>query len=394
MVIIQGALFLERYFDDLPDGYLITYSETGFSNDEISYNWVKHFIKYSANYQKGVSRLLLFDGFDSHCTQEFLENLEDNYIIPYRLPSHTSHFLQPLDVGPFQPYKHWHAEAVDAATRTGCTSFNKVEFLAAIESIRHFTFKRRTIMKGWKETGLFPPNLAIIQSNIERESPTIVTQPATQPTRQSVRQSVSQPELDSDLDSEIDIELQKRVLEFNKEAQRLAGQLDDRLYDQLYDQLYAELDDQLDNQLESSPIQTPTCIRTLKHYHTKLLKRIDHPDLKRVQKGAENLAVAGDQAVAELTTMTSIAQTRRKRQLRTNKVLRTEMGVIYSHQARKMVNNRVWGEVAIIIRKNCQMKQPPVTAQKRHAVAYKPVHKQLELVWASMRTSGYLPAED
>jgi len=88
--------------------------------------------------------------------------------------------------------------------------------------------------------------------------------------------------------------------------------------------------------------------------------------------------------------MTSIAQTRRKRQLRTNKVLKTEMGVIYLHQARKMVNNRIWEEVAIIIRKNHEMKQPPLTAQKRHATAYKPIHKQLELVWASMRASGYL----
>ena len=96
----------------------------------------------------GVYQLLLFDGFDSHYTQEFLEVLEDHKVIAYRLPPHASHFLQPLDVGCFQPYKHWHAQAVDHATRTGCIAFNKVEFLATIESLRAYTFKSRTIQKG------------------------------------------------------------------------------------------------------------------------------------------------------------------------------------------------------------------------------------------------------
>jgi DDE superfamily endonuclease len=115
---------------------------------------------------KGTRRLLLFDGFDSHCTKEFLKVLEENKITPYRLPAHTSHFLQPLDVGCFQPYKHWYAEVVDAATRTGCTSFNKVDFLYAIKSIRRFTFKDKTIRRGWKDVGLLPHNWDLILHNI------------------------------------------------------------------------------------------------------------------------------------------------------------------------------------------------------------------------------------
>ncbi len=35
-----------------------------------------------------------------------------------------------------QLYKHYHAEAIDEATGTGCTSFDKIEFLAALLSIR------------------------------------------------------------------------------------------------------------------------------------------------------------------------------------------------------------------------------------------------------------------
>src|SRR2546421_1481481 len=124
LVILEGSSFLERYFPDLPDNYLVAMSDTGYINDEVGLEWAKHFLHYSARSQKGAVRMLLFDGFDSHCTKEFLEVLEDNKVIPYRLPPHATHLLQPLDVGVFQPYKHWHAEAVDDATRSGCTSFN------------------------------------------------------------------------------------------------------------------------------------------------------------------------------------------------------------------------------------------------------------------------------
>jgi hypothetical protein len=137
ILVIQGSQYLTRYFINLPDRYGIATSDTGYTNDEICLNWVKHWEKESRVIQKGVWRLLLFDGFESHLSKEFLGVLEANKVIPYRLIPHSTHLLQPLDVGCFQPYKHWHAEAVDAATRTGCTSFNKVEFLAAINSIRH-----------------------------------------------------------------------------------------------------------------------------------------------------------------------------------------------------------------------------------------------------------------
>ncbi len=128
----------------------------------------KHFVQETQKSLKRVYRLILFDGFDSHSPQEFLEVLEDN-VIAYWLPPYTSHFIQPLNVDCFQPYKNWHAEAVDHATRIGCTSLNKVEFLAAIESIRAYTFKPCTIQKGWRDTGLVLTNAECIAENIQRD---------------------------------------------------------------------------------------------------------------------------------------------------------------------------------------------------------------------------------
>lgn len=93
------------------------------------------------------------------------------------LPAHTSHFLQPLDVVVFQPLKHFHAKAVDDATRRGCSSFDKVEFLHAIDGIRKNTFKRNTILSAFRLTGLVPFNPSIVLHKIEEFQPPAAFQP-------------------------------------------------------------------------------------------------------------------------------------------------------------------------------------------------------------------------
>jgi hypothetical protein len=47
MVIIKGAALLERYFTDLPDQYLVGRSSSGYTNDELSLEWAKHFVRES-----------------------------------------------------------------------------------------------------------------------------------------------------------------------------------------------------------------------------------------------------------------------------------------------------------------------------------------------------------
>ena len=89
-------------------------------------------------------------------------------IIPSCLPLHTTHILQPLDVVVFQPYKHFHAEAIDVATRTGCSDFNKLEFLTAPTSIHEQTFKKTTVLSAFRQTGLILFKLEIVLSKLNK----------------------------------------------------------------------------------------------------------------------------------------------------------------------------------------------------------------------------------
>ena len=146
MLILQGVNLLSSHFNnDIDDEVVFTTSDTGYSNDWISLQWIKHFDHYSQRYQRDAWRLLVMDGYGSHHTREFLSYCEDHKIIPFDLPSHTTHLLQPLNVCVFQPLKHWHSKVVNEAIQTGDEIFTKIEFLTAFNEFRSKAFKETTI---------------------------------------------------------------------------------------------------------------------------------------------------------------------------------------------------------------------------------------------------------
>jgi hypothetical protein len=90
--------------------------------------------------------MLVFNGHRSHLTDEFTYYCWEHNIIPFRLPSHSMHLLQPLDIGVFQLFKHWHQVHLHKAVRYSALEFTKLDFLAAFQRIHERTFKRKTIL--------------------------------------------------------------------------------------------------------------------------------------------------------------------------------------------------------------------------------------------------------
>lgn len=79
--------------------------------------WLDHFIYHTESTPTSKLKVLLLDSHTSHRTPEFTILAAEHNILIYAFPSHLTHILQPLDVGIFQPYKHWHREAVHSAIR-------------------------------------------------------------------------------------------------------------------------------------------------------------------------------------------------------------------------------------------------------------------------------------
>jgi DDE superfamily endonuclease/Tc5 transposase DNA-binding domain len=159
MLVLKAASLQERWIvDELNADTAITFSESGYSNDDISLVWLRHFNRVTSTKMQGLFRLLLLDGFSSHIEYDFVEYAQNNKIILFSFPPHTTHLLQPLDVVCFQPLKHYHAEAIDTAVRTGDTEFPKMEFLAIFEIIRRQTFKQSTVISAFRKTDIVPYN--------------------------------------------------------------------------------------------------------------------------------------------------------------------------------------------------------------------------------------------
>jgi len=43
IIIISGQNLIEEWFMDLPAGYLVARLETGYSNNELALNYIRHF---------------------------------------------------------------------------------------------------------------------------------------------------------------------------------------------------------------------------------------------------------------------------------------------------------------------------------------------------------------
>jgi len=74
------------------------------------------------------------------------------------MPPHTSHLLQPLDVGVFGPLKHMYGKLVKGKIAASNNHINKEDFLSLYPPACKTVFTRENICSGFIETGLKPLN--------------------------------------------------------------------------------------------------------------------------------------------------------------------------------------------------------------------------------------------
>ncbi|TQS38397.1 hypothetical protein Golomagni_01097 [Golovinomyces magnicellulatus] len=110
-LILKGEIIKEKLFDnDISDDAILAVSPSGFTNDRLTYQWLEHFER-SANVNQELGRrwrVLVMDGHSSHLSDNFKLFFWRHQILPSLLPSHSTHLLQPLDVGIFSAIKANH----------------------------------------------------------------------------------------------------------------------------------------------------------------------------------------------------------------------------------------------------------------------------------------------
>jgi hypothetical protein len=102
-----------------PPGTQFACTENGWITSDVFVQWLKHFIQ-TTKPSKETNVLLLLDGHTTHTKNFQAINLaRENGVILLSLPAHTTHRLQPLDVGFLKPLSVFFQSGVrqvDAAT--------------------------------------------------------------------------------------------------------------------------------------------------------------------------------------------------------------------------------------------------------------------------------------
>jgi DDE superfamily endonuclease len=157
---------------------VFTTSPNGYTDHELSFEWVsKVFHPATVRRCRGHTRLLVMDGHSSHLTGKFHD------ILPICLPAHTTHMLQPLDVGCFGPLAHYYRTEVEDACVSGLDSVSKFDFIRFYAAAQQRAFTPRNVCSSFSQSGIVSFNPAIVFEKLipEPGTPTL-TEPSRAPT--------------------------------------------------------------------------------------------------------------------------------------------------------------------------------------------------------------------
>jgi hypothetical protein len=140
-------------------GWHYACSKSGYTDSIISFEWLKRvFDPQTKARAQQKPRILIGDGLTTHETLEIFQYCFENNIILCRIPSHTSHKLQPCDVGVFSPLKTAYREQVERLYRGGAQTVGKEHFTSLYSRAREVALTARNIKAGWVKSGLYPFN--------------------------------------------------------------------------------------------------------------------------------------------------------------------------------------------------------------------------------------------
>jgi len=171
-IIFKGKAQLQAWYKNntLPHDWRIEISLNKWTTDKINISWLQNlFIPYTNNWIKKKYWMLVLDKHKSYLTPQFDHACAQNHIISICMLPHSSHLLQPLDVGCFAVLKHTYGHLVEDNMQLGINYINKLDFLTAYPKACTEAFKSENIKNGFAAARLVPfcPDWVLIQLNIQ-----------------------------------------------------------------------------------------------------------------------------------------------------------------------------------------------------------------------------------
>ncbi|EGU85277.1 hypothetical protein FOXB_04208 [Fusarium oxysporum f. sp. conglutinans Fo5176] len=175
-IIVTGKHHLRNWYEgsSLPTDWAIATTPNGWTNNETGLDWLKHFDQHTTNRSTGPYRLLILDGHESHHSADFEAYCKEKNIITLCMPPHSSHLLQPLDVGCFGPLKKAYGQEIEHLMRRSITHITKTAFFPAFYAAHQATITESNIKGGFRGAGLIPfdPEHVISKLDLQLRTPT------------------------------------------------------------------------------------------------------------------------------------------------------------------------------------------------------------------------------
>jgi hypothetical protein len=149
-------------FDHSTQRAFFACSKNGWSDDTIGLDWLQQVFDQTTKEKTSVRdrRLLIVDGHNSHVNLPFINYADTNRILLAVFPPHSTHRLQPLDIGLFSPLATFYSQEIDRllSESQGFTRITKRDFWPLFYKAWEKAFHTQNVCSAWKAAGLYPLN--------------------------------------------------------------------------------------------------------------------------------------------------------------------------------------------------------------------------------------------
>ncbi|CDO76318.1 hypothetical protein BN946_scf184751.g10 [Trametes cinnabarina] len=155
--IFAGSQFEAELFKDVDPRVVIAHSPNRWTDSFLCIEWFRKCFIPQANARRvsDAPVLLILDGHNSHITAAMRQLAIENNIHIFQLPPHTTHRLQPLDVGVFTHLQEaWLRRCNQFYNTSFGREMSRSEFIREYLALRCRVFKASLIKKAWYSSGI------------------------------------------------------------------------------------------------------------------------------------------------------------------------------------------------------------------------------------------------
>ncbi|CAC5401666.1 unnamed protein product [Mytilus coruscus] len=152
--VFPGQRMNDQLLEGSTQGTVGTVSKTGWSNSELFMDFLSNHFKIFVPGNGHV--MLLLDGHKSHVAVSTIEWARRHNIVIQFLPAHTSHLLQPLDVGCYGPLQNIYNSLCHRTIRTKQCALTRYEVCSMACKAYGNALSVSNLQSAFRKTGIYP----------------------------------------------------------------------------------------------------------------------------------------------------------------------------------------------------------------------------------------------